>query len=504
MKGTESLADLSQLTGKSKLLAGAITLLALVALGISTYLTWVTWQQSTIFGCTGGAAVDCDEVLSSSGSKWLGIPVSLCGALTYLAILALVWPAAIFGGWAMTGLLAVTMLAAGAGVWFIGNQAFIVQHFCLYCLAVHVCGLVICSLTIVLMRSVASESNVDHMHGYFSGQEVVGGGGSNPVLQPLIAAGLASVGLVALIAGQVFFAPAGMQIVEDLPVETVPQSNQAAEQPAENNENNKQPNESGTPAEPAGELVVATDQDEAVAAVGDTEPPKLEVVDADETEAQAGGGFDEELFAENTTEAPRFFRFKYLGREIDAAGNPVLGNPYALHRFVEMMDYTCPHCRKLHPFIKASVERYGDQLGFMIYHVPLSRKCNQLVKVDQASHRNACEYARLAYGVWKLAPDKFAEFHDWLLEGEKAPAINLAKKRAMELAGEAIFLDKTIETQSNKRVAASAAELEPLQTGLPVLIFEKGVIRGMPGTQQEWFEVLESRMGVKPVASAAN
>ena len=77
-----------QLSGTRKLLAIAITVLAIVALGVSTYLSWVTWQQSTVAGCTGGSLADCDEVLSSSGSKWLGIPVSLLGAVTYVGILA--------------------------------------------------------------------------------------------------------------------------------------------------------------------------------------------------------------------------------------------------------------------------------------------------------------------------------------------------------------------------------------------------------------------------------
>jgi uncharacterized membrane protein len=514
-----------QLSGTRKLLAVSITALALVALGVSSYLTWVTWQQSTVAGCTGGSLADCDEVLSSSGSKWLGIPVSMLGAVTYAGILALAWPAVVRGGWWMTALLTLAMMAAGAGVWFIGNQAFVVKHFCLYCMTVHVCGFVICTLTILLLRATPQGASYDHMRSFFAAEDAAAAEmpGASP-LQPVIAAGIASVGLAALIGGQMFFAPSGMEVVEDIPMQVVegptveevapngeatetvgPESTQVAE---EEKEAAPETGSEPEPVEPEDEAVVATDESE------DEAPLEVESP-ADVTSESSGQSF-EQLFGEapgethlasqasTTVEVPRVFRFKYLKRDIDVGNNPVLGNPYAHSRLVEMLDYTCPHCRKLHPFIKKSVERYGDQLGFVIYHVPLSRKCNQLVKVDQTSHVNACDYARLAYGVWKLAPDKFADFHDWLMTGERAPPLHEAKSKAMALAGGNVLTDRSIEIESSRRVGEHAAELEPLKVGLPLLIFDAGIIKGMPDSEKEWFQMLEQRFGVRPAASALN
>lgn len=465
--------ELSQLSGTRKSLAGAITGLAVIALGVALYLTWVTWQQSTVVGCTGGTTVDCDEVLSSSGSKWLGIPVSLLGALTYAGILALVWPAVLLGGWVMTGLLTLAMMAAGAGVWFIGTQAIVVEHFCLYCLVVHACGLAICTLSVLLLRDSMTGSIHNHMQSYFGGEQTYDDDeGQVSVYQPLIAAGLASLGLLALIGGQLFFSHDTMEVV-DIPLEVVQTSAEtsAVEEPLQ---------------ESAGSNTDEGAADEEVDVAEETPAEKLEIISGGEATATVL----------SSDAAPRYFTFKYLAREVDAAGNPVVGNPYAPHRFVEMMDYTCPHCRKLHPHIKAAVERYGDQLGFVIYHVPLSRKCNPLVKLDQSSHQNACEYAKLAYGVWKLAPDRFAEFHEWLLEGKRAPAIHEAKKKAREMAGDAIFFDKRIATESSRRIGEAAKEFERLQIGLPILIFENGIIRGMPDTDKKWFEILEEKIGV--------
>jgi uncharacterized membrane protein/protein-disulfide isomerase len=485
-------ASFSDLPRTRKFLAGAITALALVALGASGYLTRATWQQSTIAGCTGGSLLDCDEVLTSSWSKWFGIPVSLLGAINYLAILALVWPAAMLGGWALTLLLALAMSAAGAAVWFVGTQFFILDHLCLYCLVVHTCGVLTCIAAVMLMRSSASAVGTEHMSHFFGADGPVESvSGDVSPFQPLIAAGIASVGLLALIAGQIFFAPSGMEIVENAPSEAGPLTVEpVVEAPTTTDPPVAEPPpaEAGSPVEPDSEPVIASDEIE------------------ENTDSESGNSDDfwKEIDSAPVAQAPRVFRFSSLPREIDAGANPVVGHPYAPVRFVEMMDYTCPHCRKLHPYIKKAVERYGDQLGFVIYHVPLSRKCNQLVVMDQAMHANACEYSRMAYSVWKLAPERFEEYHNWLLEGKKAPPVYEAKKKAMELAGEAVLMDKDIEAEAKSRVATFAAQMEPLKVGLPILVFEGGIVRGMPDNEAEWFQIFEQRLGLKPVASETN
>jgi uncharacterized membrane protein/protein-disulfide isomerase len=489
-------ASLSELPSTRKLLAAVITASALVALAASSYLTWASWQQSTIAGCTGGSLLDCDEVLTSSWSKWLGIPVSLLGALNYAAILALVWPAALLGGWALTLLLTLAMSAAGAAVWFVGTQYFILDHFCLYCLVVHTCGVLTCIAAVLLMRSSVNAGNTEHMSHFFGAEGPVDTASSEvSPFQPLIAAGIASVGLLALIAGQVFFASSGMEIVETTPLAVEP----VAEEPAVEEELSVE-----DPVNADSTVAEATSPGEEP--VEPVEPEIEPVVASDETEQKPEAenkddDFWKEIDSAPVAQAPRVFRLSSLPREIDAGANPVVGHPYAPVRFVEMMDYTCPHCRKLHPYIKKAIARYGDQLGFVIYHVPLSRKCNQLVVMDQAIHSNACDYSRLAYSVWKLAPEKFAEYHDWLLDGKKVPPVYEAKKRAMELAGEAVLTDKVVEAEAKSRVATFAAQMEPLRVGLPILIFEGGLVRGMPDSEEEWFQIFEQRLGLKPVAA---
>jgi hypothetical protein len=89
--------------------------------------------------------------------------------------------------------------------------------------------------------------------------------------------------------------------------------------------------------------------------------------------------------------------------------------------------------------------------------------------------------------------------------GDKAPPLHEAKSRAIALAGLEVLTEKSIDVDSKRRVAEHAADMEALQVGLPALIFEGGVIKGMPNSEAEWFEILEQRLGLKaPTQSAAN
>ncbi|MGI9429111.1 MAG: vitamin K epoxide reductase family protein, partial [Bythopirellula sp.] len=391
--------------GRRQIIAVVITLLATIALGVSAYLTWKIWQFEAVAGCTDTAVLDCDEVLTSRWSKWFGLPVSLLGALTYLGILGLIWPAANRPrSFASTGLFALGLLAVGAAAWFVGLQAVQLQSFCPYCLTIHGCALVIGVLALLLLLDRSSVHDYDQMRsllGVADGaveddSEAVGVDGK----QLMIALSSSAVGLGLLMGGQLLVEPAttmAMEEVELRPTEQEPVDGQAEE-----------------PEVPAaGELAIATDQ------------PASEEYDWLDERVEGSEKF--EVIAEPT--APSFLesdtvgsifaggsrrKFQALADPIDLKKMPMLGNPHAKHVLVKMMDYTCKHCRQLHPHLQELVDRYGDQLGIVIYHVPLSKQCNPHVKKDFPGKKYACDYAELAIGVWELAPEKFPEFHEWL------------------------------------------------------------------------------------------
>ena len=63
--------------------------LALVGIGIASYLTYVHYDDVQVL-CTGGGG--CEKVQKSEYSKFIGIPVALMGLLGYIAILIALIP----------------------------------------------------------------------------------------------------------------------------------------------------------------------------------------------------------------------------------------------------------------------------------------------------------------------------------------------------------------------------------------------------------------------------
>ena len=114
---------------------------------------------------------------------------------------------------------------------------------------------------------------------------------------------------------------------------------------------------------------------------------------------------------------------------------PLLGQPDAKYVFVEMFDYTCPHCRRTHDAIDGALDELGDDLAIIVLPVPLDGSCNDTVRNTSASHRNACDLAELAVAVWRIAPDKFREYHNWMFE--RTRSTSAARAEAARLVGEA-------------------------------------------------------------------
>jgi protein-disulfide isomerase len=114
---------------------------------------------------------------------------------------------------------------------------------------------------------------------------------------------------------------------------------------------------------------------------------------------------------------------------------PLVGNPDAELIFVELFDYTCPHCRQTHKSLQGAKQKYGERLAVLSLPVPLNSKCNPTVRTDNASHGQACEIAKLAIAVWTIDREKFADFHDYLFESSPSYSQALAEAKTMLDAG---------------------------------------------------------------------
>jgi uncharacterized membrane protein len=124
--------------------------LALVGLGVSTYLTVAHFTQAALIGCaeTKGL-VDCGKVTTSPQSYVFGIPVAVLGLVFYVFVVAIMSPWA----WRMTRrevhMLRIAAMVAGIGfvLYLLYAELFIIGNICLYCSSVHIITFLLFVLT---------------------------------------------------------------------------------------------------------------------------------------------------------------------------------------------------------------------------------------------------------------------------------------------------------------------------------------------------------------------
>src|SRR5215212_4365523 len=103
-----------------------LRVLAWLAFCVASYLAWHALTQTSVAGCSVGSHEGCDLVLSSSWSKWLGIPIAILGLACYSTLAAL---SVLLGvrnpqanRWITTMFVMMSIAAAGVSLWFIGIQ----------------------------------------------------------------------------------------------------------------------------------------------------------------------------------------------------------------------------------------------------------------------------------------------------------------------------------------------------------------------------------------------
>lgn len=137
------------LPAKSSKLFVIIACVALVGLADAIYLTvqHVTGQSVR---CT--IVSGCSEVLSSSYASFNGIPLALIGAVAYFTVFSLAILAA-FKYPVVRKLLAIVVgLMFLTTLWLLYLQAFVIGHFCQFCLLSALVTTVLTALVIIESR----------------------------------------------------------------------------------------------------------------------------------------------------------------------------------------------------------------------------------------------------------------------------------------------------------------------------------------------------------------
>jgi uncharacterized membrane protein len=512
----------------------ALRVLAWLAFGVSAYLAWHAVNHSSVAGCGIGGENSCNVVLSSSWSKWLGVPVAVLGLACYslLAALSVVleWRNDQLGRWVNTAFAALSALAACASLWFIALQVFAIGSYCVFCLITDVLGIAIGVIAVLcttrwlletryLRKIRAPASGLMALRTALpTAARTTTAPGINtprhtapilptPSLPVAVGGALAAIAL--LIGGQVL-SPAKTYTVEE---GTLDQSVAMVGSDDSNQKTDARPDET---QRHVAMRVPPSENDDARNSQTTADATTLTNSNSEATDnSAAGNGANSAIdlptngSAELVPAEPKRL-VEFLGGKLrlDVYKHPLIGSPEAPHVMIEMVSYDCPHCRKMHHIIKKGLARYGDQLAIIIMPIPFEKGCNKLIVNDTGSKPGACVTARLAIGIGEVRPPQFVKYHDWLMSGDedKPPGVEKSLPKAYEMTGRDRLRAYIRGEEVNKQIAQYVDLYSKLRTvagtrnefGLPVQILGDKVMHGMVEKEEDIFKAWEEHLGVTP------
>ena len=494
--------------------------LCLLALSVSAYLVWVALTSSPVYGC-GGEVFDCGHVLSSGWSKWFGIPVSVPAFALYASLLSVLAfmrtnapPRLLFHGWQM--MTAGAVAAGTAALWFIGLQIFAVGRVCIYCVAAHLCGLALATLMLWIRPLGRRQTGLMCSVGLLAAFSLIGGqlltpaeptwvverfdqfnpsGQSNPSgqLNPAESSALGDELVPAAVFGApddaVFGAP---DDVAEPDVFAPPQSDTASADssrtPADSPDAGS-PAPGGSAADVAASLLILLPAGQPFIDrllfqnPGDTKTGPSESADHSDsgtpadTRTSADTGTPEEAAPQPAE--PRIISAAGDKFRLNIRQWPLLGNPEAKYVFVEMFDYTCPHCRNTHLAIKQAFRRYGGDLAVVALVVPLHPNCNKASRSGNSQNADSCELARLAVAVWRVRPADFMSYHDWMFEGGRNRTAAEARKHAEMLVCAEQLQNELARRTVGEYISRHVELYQKVGSGsVPKLLFPRSVMTG--------------------------
>lgn len=473
-------------------LAWVMRCLCLTGLGISLYLAWTALNMVPVFGCSAGDVFNCDHVLTSKWSKVLGVPVSVPAAGVYATLLVMLSFVRRPAPRALTQMLwnSMTVCACMAGLaalWFIGLQVFVLKHYCQYCLAAHGCSLM---LAILLLQNRVTSGYQKSLIASFSFLAVASMVGLQ-VMTPqedhfevvryddvtaeeasATAASdeadlFAAPGDVFEAPGEVFEAPGSEPETDSASVPSVESSRESV------NADAPQPVAATVLLIVPPRVLMLSNLLSGLPQESTVQEAKPESSDTDESQSAAA---TEPTAEPAKPEPPKRRVVTVAGNRVtlDVRQWPLLGKPEARYIFVEMFDYTCPHCRNTHFAIKGAFDQFGDDLAILALPVPLERACNDAAG---GGHPGACELAKISIAVWRANPSKFHEFHDWMFEGSRSQSA--AKAHAEKLVGVEKFRKEYGSTIPSEYVKRHVDLYKKVGQGaVPKLLFPKSTMNG--------------------------
>ncbi len=447
---TDSHAKQTLFGGSTPWLAWVRLLLGIAILGAG-YLAWVAIHHGPVAGCSPGSG--CDKVLQSRWAYWLNVPVSFPALLVYLGLLAATMrlqkrrsPDGQWGIW--VAIIGLSVIVAGAAVWFVGLQMFVIEAFCKFCLTAHACGF---AAAVLCLRHIPPAADADMpIWSSNPGQ----GGVPRKAIPTLVMTGLA--GVLVLVGGQLLVQKERnlVKVFPPLSTSTV----KVAAAPATDKTNT---------AIPPGQSPIPPNS------------PNAHLV------------------------APRVLSI-YGGKFLlPLDDEPMIGSPGASNVIVNLFDYNCPHCRLVHPILLEAQRRLGDQLGIVCLPMPMDSQCNPFVPAGHPTFTNSCDYARLSLAVWRANPSAYPEFENRMWLSKEPLPVGQARAYAAQLVGtnelQSALTDQWIQQQILTACILHYTNWQA--TGgpaMPQLIIGPVISVGLLNSPNHLLVLLEKYLGIKP------
>ena len=124
--------------------------LALVGIGLATYLTIAHYDTHVTLACSSKGAINCEAVTTSAESKLFGIPVAVLGLAYFVGMVPWHLPAA----WRSPdprikiGRLLYGLSGIGFVCYLIYAEAIVIKKICLWCTGVHITTFVLFIVTV--------------------------------------------------------------------------------------------------------------------------------------------------------------------------------------------------------------------------------------------------------------------------------------------------------------------------------------------------------------------
>ncbi len=127
-----------------------------------------------------------------------------------------------------------------------------------------------------------------------------------------------------------------------------------------------------------------------------------------------------------------------------------------------MVDYACPHCRRLHHAAKALSDEKGGELCVVVLPTPIHPDCNPAMREVPERFDHSCEIAALSLALQQVNADAWAEFDSWLFESEEPRGIEESRAKALPLLGDQA---ETQISAARERISRNTALFENMPLG---------------------------------------